>query len=183
MSERIDPNKKLTLRVDLQPAVAEVLKSIMEERKFQYYSNAIRYCIIETKNKTEFKLDENYHKRIQMYLKKSSVRYNFMIANTMQFVNKALEHYFQYIDQETKSILDFDVRSTLTDEELEVAHAVINLQSAKATKEVTIADITNELQSKNHKGIENILSSFVKRGILDLYQRSGKKYYHATELV
>jgi hypothetical protein len=43
----------IDLRADLQPEIADILIEIMDDRKFQTYAEAVRYCIVETNKKTE----------------------------------------------------------------------------------------------------------------------------------
>ena len=59
----------LSLRIDLKPELAQLLFDIMDERKFSYYAETIRYCINEVAKHTEFNLGEGYWNKIQNYLK------------------------------------------------------------------------------------------------------------------
>ena len=120
MAKRLKPRKadgSLDLRVDLKSEIADILIQIMEDRKFQYYAEAVRYCIVETDKKTEFQLEESYWKRIKAYLNYDFVKNKRHIYNTIDFVNKALENFFEVIDKDVESIMSFDVRSELNEEE------------------------------------------------------------------
>lgn len=169
----------LSLRVDLNPEVTAVLFKIMDERKFQYYAEAIRYCIVETNNQTEFKLSEGYWKKISKFLNYPHVKVKERIYNVQDFVNKAIDEYIKKIERENQSIMNFDVRRDLQGEELNLAMAFIECQEENTAQQVTVEALANKMGKRNYEGIKEVLESFIERGILDKLVHEGKLYYHA----
>ncbi|MHA2250536.1 MAG: hypothetical protein ACXAD7_09240 [Candidatus Kariarchaeaceae archaeon] len=172
----------IDLRVDLKPDIADILIEIMEDRKFQYYAESVRYCIVETHKKTEFQLEESYWNKIKKYLNYDYVKNKKHIYNTLDFVNKSLENYFDLIENKIESILSFDVRSELNEEELEISMAFLDCQEASFKEQVTSEDVAKKLNRRNVGNITDILESFVYRGILSKIVHKSDFLYHAKSI-
>ena len=96
-----------------------------------------------------------------------------------EFVNKALENFFDTVDSSVQSIMSFDIRSDLKDQELNIAMALIECQESSYQHQVTVQDVADHMKKRKLKDIESILESFVSRGILSRLVHSGTIYYHA----
>lgn len=168
-----------SLRVDLNPELTSILFEMMDERKFNSYAEAIRYCIIETKTKTEFHLDEVYWNKIRNILQYDYVHNNERIYNIQHFVNKAIDRYIEEIESANQSIMSFDVRQELHGEELDISMAFIECQEASSTDQVTVEELAKYLGKRNISEVTEVLESFVDRGILRKIQHQNKSYYNA----
>ncbi|MDH5401457.1 MAG: hypothetical protein OEY49_03105 [Candidatus Heimdallarchaeota archaeon] len=172
----------INLRVDLKKDIADLFYKIQSDKKFSYRAEVIRYCIIEASKQTEFQLDPSYWNKINRYMNYDFVKKDQGIYSTQIFINKALDFFFNYIDREIDSILSFDVRLELNEEENEIALAIIECQSESIAEQVTIEEIAKKLNMRNLTNIEKILNKFVERGILSRKITQELVYYHAKSI-
>ncbi len=185
MSKKLTRKKadgSIDLRVDLKPQMADIFMTIIEERQFQSFAEAVRYCIVETHKKTEFQLEESYYNAIKRYLNYDYVKKERHIYNMIDFVNKALENFFNQIDNSLESILSFDIRAELNDEELEIAMAFLECQENSELEQATAQDVANQLNRRNLSQIDDVLNSFVDRGMLSKLIFKGDQYFHAKSV-
>ena len=169
----------IDLRADLQPEIADILIEIMDDRKFATYAEAVRYCIVETNKKTEFHLEDSYWLKIKNYLNYDFVKNQKHIYNTLDFVNKSLEAYFNHIENSIESILSFDVRAELNEEELEIAMGSLECQEKSYAEQFTAEEVATALNRRNVEVIEETLDGFVHRGILSKIHHKAEFFYHA----
>lgn len=172
----------IDLRVDLKPDIAEVFLEIMDDRKFQSFAEGVRYCIYETSTKTEFHLEEIYWNKIKQYLNFDYVKSKAHIYNMQQFVNKALETYFDLVETSVDSIMSFDIRQELTEEELNIAMGFLECQEESSLSQSTAEEVATKMNKRNVNQITEILESFTKRGILSKLIHQKTVYYHAKQV-
>lgn len=169
----------IDLRVDLKPDIADVFIEIVNEQKFPSYAEAVRYCIKETSTKTEFHLEEVYWNKVKQFLNFDIVKTTHHIHGMQNFVNKALERFFDFIENSVESILSFDIRAELIEDELNVALAFISCQEESSLNQATAEEVAKHMGKRNMKQIEEILEKFTARGILSRLIHQNIIYYHA----
>ena len=182
-TKNIRADGSLGLRVDLNPEIASILFNIMEDRRFQTYAEAIRYCIVETNDKAEFQLQPVYWDKVKKYMSYDHLKNKLQIFSVQNFINRALDDYFIKIESQIESLLSFDVRSELNEEELEIALAFLDCQEASFSQQVTTEEVAIKMNKRNVQGITSILDAFVEKGVLSKITSQSKIYYHAKPIV
>ncbi|RMG32005.1 MAG: hypothetical protein D6732_13925 [Methanobacteriota archaeon] len=118
---------------------------------------------------------------INELISKPFIKKKFMVFNHHEFIKKAVDSYIETIRNSMPSIQDWDVRNHLSEEDLEVALAIIKVQANSSIDMVTIDQIASELNTKNYVNLRKTLSRFVEEGILDKVQHKNQTYYHARK--
>lgn len=182
MTKDLDKGNNINLRVDLKDNVSEIFRELIEERNFQTYSEAIRYCIMEAHNKAEYKLEEPYLKKIKQLLQYDYVKNDLLIHSVQHFIEKSLDSYTQLVSEQIESILSFEVRKHLTDDELPIALTFIECQEENYANHVTVDELAKKMNRRNLKTLKEVLDKFVHRGILSKMKHESQIYYHADSL-
>ncbi len=173
--------KKLSLRAELDGEVLQLFEHLKETHNFKTNSECIRWCITEAAKKTDLQLENEYVEMIDAMLNNPIIKQKFLVFNRNEFIRKALGHFIEHIRKNTPSIQNWDVRSQLPENELEIAIAVIKCQSESATEMVTVEDVLSALGRKNYATVRECLEKFVSQGILNKTLYKGQEYYHAKK--
>lgn len=179
-TKKVKADGSIGIRVDLRPPYSQYFLEMKEEKNFMSDAEAIRYCINETYNTKEFKLEDPFWRKIRHLLNYDYVKNNSNVYNVQSFINKALEEYFQRIESENESIMSFDVRGKLKEDELDIALAFIDVQETAYNNQVTVEKLMEKLGKRNSAPVVEILEDFVERGILSKIVHKSTIYYHAA---
>ncbi|MHA2171047.1 MAG: hypothetical protein ACXAB7_14230 [Candidatus Kariarchaeaceae archaeon] len=175
-------SKKVSVRVELENEFVDMLNQIKIERMLTTNTDVIRYCLYEMTQAHNFRIEEDHMHQIKDILKREAVRKQYSIFSVTDFIKKALDDYITSIKIHSASIQNWDIRSSLNEEETEIALALIECQSESVSQEVQIQEILTKLNRKNEQRVRHILEKFVNRGILSS-RRSGKDvFYHAKKM-
>lgn len=172
--------KKISIRVELEGKIIDDFERIKLEGAFVTNSQAIRHCINIAAQDSNFQLRDDQISLIQTYLDREDIKRSYGIYNIQNFIDRAIRRFIENIDENTKSIYNWSVRSKLFGDELEVAISFITCQNRSELEEITVDDLAKEM-NKEVSWCENYLSKFVDEGILTSRVRKGQKFYHAKK--
>jgi len=179
MSNKEDSSDNINLRVNLRSPFSNILTELKDQLHFTSYADAIRHCITKTHEQDDFSIEQPYLRKINKLLENAYFRNTFYVTNVKAFVNKALEHYLEYIDSKFGSIKEFDIRAQLNEEELEIALEFLQCQEEDPANQVTLLSLMKITKRRNEKMIRSVLDGFCERGLLSYMDSQGVRYYSA----
>lgn len=172
---------KISVRVELEGSILTDFERIKLERNFALNTEAIRYCITETAKEDSFSLDKEHVTMIRNIINNNFVRTNYSIFSIHDFIRKAIDNMAEEIWKNSESIQSFDVRMSLTEEENELALAIIDLQSQKHNEMFTVDDLVKFVNHRDKTALQEKLDEFVSRALLSKQIVQEKIYYHARK--
>ena len=175
---------KKVLRVDLYEEEGEKFENYKQSQSYKTDAEAIREMI-----KKFYLLDQSIivpaelMEKITRELSNARTKAKYSVWTVDQFVSKAIVDFLEKIKKNRGSFLDWDVRSDLTENQLAIATAFIELQKTKDELSpigFSIEELSKELQKCEDEIINdlNYLTSIdliykIKRG------KEQKTYYYA----
>lgn len=178
---------KEEFRVDLKDDFLHFFKWIQRENNIQTNVDVFRYAL-QTTYEIESAGDQlkvffssSTEALIENFLKRKDVRLRYNVETPSQFVKRAVEMLIEKTERfvSTRSILHWDVRNSLVNDEKEVAIAFKACQAESQTSEVTIDELLAKLGWRDGKYLEEILERFVAQDLVELEVIGMKKYFHA----
>ncbi len=173
--------ERLSIRIELDGEVKNTFLRLKEIHNFKTNTECIRWCITEAAKDSNINLSQEQLELIEELISKPFIKKKFMVFNQNEFIKKAVDSYIETIRSSMPSIQDWDVRNHLTEDDLEVALAIIKIQADSPLDMVTIEQIASELKTKNFVNLRNTLKRFVEAGILDQINHRNQTYYHARK--
>lgn len=175
---------KKILRVDLRDEEGEKFENYKQKHSYKTDAEAIREMI-----KQFYLLDQSIiipselMEKIVKELTNARTKAKYSVWSPEQFVSKAIVEFLEKIKTNRGSLLEWDVRSELTENQLAIATAFIELQKSKNDQDpvgVSLEELCKELHKDKDEIINdlNYLSSIeliykIKRG------KDRKTYYYA----
>ncbi len=172
-------DKSLSLRIELDDDQVELFQRIKKEHNFKTNTECIRYCISVASSNEGIKIDPEYFVHIQNLLLKKFVRTQFLVFSVQDVVRKALDVFIQEIQSSFPSLDDWNVKKSLTEDELSVALCILKLQAGTDGSMVSEADIMDSLPQLTKKQVRDILEDFVSQSFVERTHYSDKLFYHA----
>lgn len=164
---------KKILRVDLKDDYKERFEKIKIENKYSSDAEVIRALIDQFKlGIDQVKVDVKILDKIRQELKNPLFQIKYGIFTPDEFIIRAIINFFNKIKEERGSILDWEVRSELSESQRGIAIAFFELQTKNPSglSKKQISDFLN----KDELEIENDISYLVKSGLLEHH---GTLYY------
>lgn len=174
-------SNRMSVRIELDGEVLRRFLKLKEMHNFKTNTECIRWCITEAANESHLEVTPEQIQLIQDLIDKNFVKRKFMVFNQNEFVKKAIDSYIEKIRNSMPSIQDWDVKTHLSEEDLEVALAIIKVQANNELDMVTIEQVASELNTRNVVNLRSVMNRFVEEGILDQIEHKGKTYFHARK--
>lgn len=175
---------KKILRVDLHEEEGEKFENYKQSHTYKTDAEAIREMI-----KQFYLLDQSIiipselMEKINKELTNARTKAKYSVWSPEQFVAKAIVDFLEKIKINRGSLLDWDVRSELTENQLAIATAFIELQKTK-NDQGPVGISLEELSKELHKDEDEFISDLNYLSSLDLIYKikrgkDQKTYYYA----
>lgn len=159
---------KKVLRVDLREEEVEKFDMYKQSHSYKTDAEAIREMI-----KQFYLLDQSIlipselMEKVTRELSNARTKAKYNVWSTEQFVSKAIVDFLEKIKNNRGSLLDWDVRSELTETQLEIATAFIELQKTKDVHS-SVGFSLEELSKELHKNKDEIINDLNYLTSIDL---------------
>ena len=164
---------KKVLRVDLKDDYKERFEEIKEANKYNSDAALIRSLIDQFKlGIDQIRISTEMLEKIKQEVQNPLTRIKYGIFNVDDFVLRALINFFEKIDNERGSLLEWGVRSKLTETQREIGIAFFELQAKNASG--LTKTILAEFLNKTENEIESDLMFLIKSGLVE---KHGDYYY------
>ena len=164
---------KKVLRVDLKEDYKQRFDEIKEERNYSSDAAVVRDLIDQFKmGIDQIRIGSEILDKIRQELQNPLVRMNYGIFSVDDFVLRALISFFEKIASEKGSLLEWDVRSRLSENQRDIAIAFLELQTKNPTG-ITKKQIAEYLLKKE-EDLDGDIEFLAKSGLLE---RHGSLYY------
>ncbi|MFW9995334.1 MAG: hypothetical protein ACFFD4_25075, partial [Candidatus Odinarchaeota archaeon] len=161
------------LRVDLNEDYNQKFEKIKDNNRYKTDAATIRALIDQFRpGANQVKIAVELMAKIEEELKNPMVRTKYGIFNQDDFFVKAILYFFEKIKSEKGSLLEWDVRSELTESQRGIAIAFFELQSKNPSG--LTSSVLAEFLGKEEKDLEYDLDYLLKSGLLE---KHGSKYY------
>lgn len=165
---------KKILRVDLKEDYKQRFDEIKEEKKYNSDAALVRDLIDQFKiGIDQIRIGSEILDKIRQEIQNPLVRMKYGIFSVDDFVLRSIINFFEKISTERGSLLEWDVRSQLSETQREIAIAFLELQ-AKNPSGITRKQIAEFLHKKEEEELEGDISFLTKSGLLE---KHGLLYY------
>lgn len=176
MSKEKEKQKKFPIRVDLDKEDEEKFKYVQEKFKLKNKAEVLRFCVNKIYHGMALEIDEDIYKEIEKVISSRSIKIKYAITSVDDFIKRATSDFLETLKKE-RSLRNWSMRQSLSEEENDTAVALIELQLEKIHG-VTIEDLEEYLDGDKRK-IGEHLEKFVGEALLEFRESRGKIYYHA----
>jgi hypothetical protein len=154
------------LRTDLRGAYKQKFENIKAQQRFETDADTVR-ALIEHYDPSSnmIRIETELIGRIKEELENPRTRIKYGLFKVEDFIAQAIITYIEKIRSERGSLLDWDVRSQLSESQREVAIAFFELQT-KHPIGLTRVEVANFLQ-RTEKSLEADLEYLVRAGLLE----------------
>ncbi|MHA2254011.1 MAG: hypothetical protein ACXAD7_26905, partial [Candidatus Kariarchaeaceae archaeon] len=150
-------------------------------------SEAVRYCIRYTFNSmnkppgSEFNIPRDWMKLIDSYVNIPYYSQTYRIFDAHSFIGQAVCDYFDMLEKNRKSILDWGIKEHLQGLEKDVAVAFRGIQNGCRQKDISVNDLSNFAldYSLDLNEVEDILDKLVNKRLLNRIVTRRGKFYNA----
>jgi hypothetical protein len=164
---------KKILRVDLKDDYCKRFEEIKEKNKYESDAALVRALIDQYKLALDqIRIGTEILDKIRQEIQNPMVRLKYGIFHVDDFVLRALINFFEKIKSERGSLLEWDVRSQLSETQREIAIAFFELQT-KNPSGITKSQIADFLNKKEEE-LESDIVFLSKSGLLE---RHGNLFY------
>ncbi|MHA1971900.1 MAG: hypothetical protein ACTSW1_02835 [Candidatus Hodarchaeales archaeon] len=170
------------IRTKLDGDSARQFETIQKENNFITYAETLRYIVNQSFKSVRLELNADLRHEIERLINNRSIRIKHSFRDKEDFINRAIIHYVNKIKEDMDSLADWDFRSTLSDEQRQVAIAILKVQiDEKKLTGVLVDDLVKETDFSPEK-ISKILEYFVTQDLVVVTTLKNKKYYSAVVL-
>ncbi|MHA1228238.1 MAG: hypothetical protein ACTSPV_15970 [Candidatus Hodarchaeales archaeon] len=170
------------IRTKLDGDSAKQFETIQKENNFITYAETLRYIVNQSFKSVRLELNADLRQEIERLINNRSIKIKHLFRDKEDFINRAIIHYVNKIKEDMDSLADWDFRSTLSDEQRQVAIAILKVQiDEKKLTGVLVDDLVKETDFSPEK-ISEILEYFVTQDLVVVTTLKNKKYYSAVVL-
>ncbi|MHA1331206.1 MAG: hypothetical protein ACTSR2_09025 [Candidatus Hodarchaeales archaeon] len=170
------------IRTKLDGDSAKQFETIQKENNFITYAETLRYIVNQSFKSVRLELNADLRQEIERLINNRSIKIKHSFRDKEDFINRAIIHYVNKIKEDMDSLADWDFRSTLSDEQRQVAIAILKVQiDEKKLTGVLVDDLVKETDFSPEK-ISEILEYFVTQDLVVVTTLKNKKYYSAVVL-
>jgi hypothetical protein len=167
---------KFPIRVDLDKVDEEKFKTVQEKYKLKNKAEVLRFCVNKVYHGVALEIDEDIYEEIDKIISSRYIKIKYAITSVDDFLKRATSDFLESLKKE-RSLQNWSMRQTLTQEENDTAIALLELQTRNIPG-VTEEDLKDYLKI-NRTIIRDHLNKFIGEGLLDFRESRGKIYYHA----
>ncbi len=166
--------RKFHIRVDLDKIDEEKFTQIQEKYKLKNKSEVLRFCVNKVYHGVTLEIDEDIIDEIQKIVSNRYIKLSNALMGVDDFIKRAITEYYLKL-REQFTLNNWNIRTSLPEEERDVATALVNLQLEKPTG-VTMDDLMEYLD-KDEQSIRKYLEKFLADVLLESTESQGKIYY------
>ena len=175
MSEKKEKGKKLPIRVDLDSEDAKIFEGIKDSFNLKNKAEVLRFCIYKVHHGTTLDIDEGMMGEINKMVSIPDIRTKYAISDVNGFIKRSIAEFLNILRKEW-SLQNWNMRQTLSDEENDIALALLELQLQKIPG-VTIDDLVDYLKIDKN-AIQPHLQRFIADALIDFRESHDKIYYY-----